>query len=381
MSTDLRRQQRITRREAIGLLGAGAGLGLLFPLRANARTAAAWQAGAARAGQVAFPKGAIVRTLLKDLSPDALASGVTLFHEHLSIELPPAQPAQPRPANAPAPQRPATADVNLITEEVKAAAKDGIVCIVDGGHADMGRRLEYLKQIANATTVHIIASGGYYMERTYPLELQTRSEDQIADTLVREAAANRYGAFGEIGENPNAAMSDLERKVFRAVGKAHVRSNIPIFTHNAYGTGPNVPKDAGLRQLDVLESAGVKPQHVAIGHTCCLDDPEADIIKQIARRGAWVGFDRVTTLERIVSDDKRVRMVLALLDAGYGGQLLLSSDFTGARTLEGPLYGRTKTVFGAKLREAGVKDEMLHAILFDNPRRFVAFVPKKIRLS
>jgi len=28
-----------------------------------------------------------------------------------------------------------------------------------------------------------------------------------------------------------------------------------------------------------------------------------------------------------------------------------------------------------------VKDEMLHAILFDNPRRFVAFVPKKIRLS
>jgi len=381
MSTDLRRQQRIDRREAIGLLGAGAGLGLLSPLRANAWTAAAWQAGAARAGQVAFPKGAIVRTLLKDLSPDALASGVTLFHEHLSIELPPAQPAQPRPANAPAPQRPATADVNLITEEVKAAAKDGIVCIVDGGHADMGRRLEYLKQIANATTVHIIASGGYYMERTYPLELQTRSEDQIADTLVREAAANRYGAFGEIGENPNAAMSDLERKVFRAVGKAHVRSNIPIFTHNAYGTGPNVPKDAGLRQLDVLESAGVKPQHVAIGHTCCLDDPEADIIKQIARRGAWVGFDRVTTLERIVSDDKRVRMVLALLDAGYGGQLLLSSDFTGARTLEGPLYGRTKTVFGAKLREAGVKDEMLHAILFDNPRRFVAFVPKKIRLS
>jgi len=381
MSTDLRRQQRIDRREAIGLLGAGAGLGLLSPLRANAWTAAAWQAGAARAGQVAFPKGAIVRTLLKDLSPDALASGVTLFHEHLSIELPPAQPAQPRPANAPAPQRPATADVNLITEEVKAAAKDGIVCIVDGGHADMGRRLEYLKQIANATTVHIIASGGYYMERTYPLELQTRSEDQIADTLVREAAANRYGAFGEIGENPNAAMSDLERKVFRAVGKAHVRSNIPIFTHNAYGTGPNVPKDAGLRQLDVLESAGVKPQHVAIGHTCCLDDPEADIIKQIARRGAWVGFDRVTTLERIVSDDKRVRMVLALLDAGYGGQLLLSSDFTGARTLEGPLYGRTKTVFGAKLREAGVKDEMLHAILFDNPRRFLAFVPKKIRVS
>jgi phosphotriesterase-related protein len=379
MGMHMRHPGGMNRREAIGLLGAGAGLGLLSSARATAWSAGTWQAGAARASKVAFPKGAIVRTLLRDLSPDALASGVTLFHEHLSIELPPAQPAQQRPANAPAPQPPATSDVSLITEQVKAAAKDGITCIVDGGHADMGRRLEYLKRIANETTVHIVASGGYYMERTYPPELQTRSEDQIADDLVREAGANRYGAFGEIGENPNAAMSALERKVFRAVGKAHVRSNIPIFTHNAYGTGPNVPKDAGLRQLDVLESAGVKPEHIAIGHTCCLDDPEADIIKQIAKRGAWVGFDRVTTLERIVSDDKRVRMVLSLLDAGYGGQLLLSSDFTGARTLEGPLYGRTKTVFGAKLREAGVKDEMLHAILFDNPRRFLAFVPKKSR--
>src|SRR3989441_3717190 len=379
MDTRSRRSGEMNRREAIGLLGAGAGLGLLSSSLASAGNAAMWQAAASPARNVTFAKGAIVRTILKDLSPDALASGVTLFHEHLSIELPPAQPTQQRPANAPAPQTPATADVNLIIEEVKVAAKDGITCIVDGGHADMGRRLEYLKQIANATGVHIVASGGYYMERTYPPELQTRSEDQIADDLAREAGANRYGAFGEIGENPNAAMSELERKAFRAVGKAHVRSNIPIFTHNAYGTGPNVPKDAGLRQLDVLESAGVKPQHVAIGHTCCLDDPEAEIIKQIAKRGAWVGFDRVTTLERIVPDDKRVKMVLALLDAGYTEQLLLSSDFTGARTLEGPLYGRTKTVFGAKLRAAGVKDETLHAILFDNPRRFLAFVPKKSR--
>jgi Phosphotriesterase family len=65
-----------------------------------------------------------------------------------------------------------------------------------------------------------------------------------------------------------------------------------------------VPKDAGLRQLDVFESVGVKPQRVAIGHTCCLDDPTADIIKQIAKRGAFVGFDRVTG--GMVPDDKKV---------------------------------------------------------------------------
>ena len=124
-------------------------------------------------------------------------------------------------------------------------------------------------------------------------------------------------------------MSDFERKVFRAIGKAHLRTNLPIFTHNAYGTGPNVPKDAGLHQLDVLESVGVKPQRIAIGHTCCLDDPPADVIKAIAKRGAFVGFDRVTGGR--VPDEGKIKMLLAFFDAGYADHLLLSSDSTGGR--------------------------------------------------
>ena len=185
-----------------------------------------------------------------------------------------------------------------------------------------------------------------------------------------------YGAVGEIGYLGNVTdLSPDEQKVLRAVGKAHVRSRLPVFTHNAYGTGPNVPKDIALRQLDILESVGAKPDRIAIGHTCCLDDPEAEIIIRIARRGAFVGFDRVNTLERFVPDDKRVAMAVKLINAGFADKLLLSSDFTGARDLEGPLYGRTVTVFAPKLRAAGIPDETVRRILEDNPRRFLAFVP------
>jgi len=349
---------RLSRRETLTIVAGGAAMGALPRLMSAAKGPH-------------FPKGAIIRTIQKDLRPEELASGVTLFHEHLSIDL--------RPRNAPPPKQPApTSDVNLIVEEVKAAQRDGIVCIVDGGHPDMGRNLDNLKQIAERTGIHIVASGGYYMERNYPPEIASKNEDQIAEELAQEAKANRYGAFGEIGENPNAPMSETEQKVFRAVGKAHLRTNLPIFTHNAYGTGPNVPREAGLHQLDVFEAVGVKPQRVVIGHTCCLDDPEADIIKQIAKRGAWVGFDRMNTVEQFVPDEKRVKMLVKFLDAGYVNQLLLSSDFTGARTAEGPLYGRTKTVFAPKLMQAGVKEETIHTILYDNPRRFLAFVPKKV---
>lgn len=350
-----RQSSSMSRRELFGLMAA-----------------AAWQTAAAKKG-VSFPKGSVIRTLLKDLPPDALAPRVTLFHEHFSIDLP---PAAPRRADAPPPLPNPTKDLALMIREAKAAADDGVGCIVDGGHADMNRDLEFLKAITKESGLPIVASGGYYMERVYPAGLAGKSEDEIADDLAHEAAANRYGAFGEIGENPNAAMSDAERKIFRAVGKAHLKTNLPVFTHNAYGTGPNVPRDAGLHQLDVLESVGVKPQRIAIGHTCCLDDPAADVIKQIAKRGAFVGFDRVTG--GFVTDDKKIAMVLAFLDAGYADHLLLCSDFTGRRSAARPGYGNTVTVFAPKLRQAGVDEQVLQTILHDNPRRFLAFVPKQV---
>lgn len=368
---NLLRSPRLSRREALNLVGLG-GVGLISMTHGSSNVlAAAWQAAGAGARRVTFPRGAVIRALLKDIPPETLTNGATLFHEHFSIALP---PATPPPPNAPPPQPNPTLNLNLMIEEAKAAAKDEVACIVDGGHADMGRDLEFLRQVTTQSGLPIVASGGYYMERVYPRDLATKSEDQIADELAREARANRFGAFGEIGENPNAPMSELERKIFRAVGKAHVRTNLPIFTHNAYGTGPNVPADAGLRQLDVLESVGVKPERIAIGHTCCLDDPKADIIKQIAKRGAFVGFDRVTGGQ--VPDDKKVIMVLAFLDAGHADRLLICSDFTGRRSAARPGYGNSVTVFAPKLRQAGVKEETIHGIMYDNPRRFLAFVPK-----
>ena len=370
---------RLSRREAIGLLGVGAGLGLASTWTAEIAAFMDWRT-ATSAKKAQFPRGAIIRTLLKDISPDTI-TGATLFHEHLSIDMsiitsPGRYAVPPPPGRGAAPAGPPpSADVDLMVEEVKAAAQDGVSCIVDGGHPDMGRKLENLKQIAQRTSVHIVASGGYYMDRSYPPEVATKSEDQLANELAQEATTQRLGAFGEIGADPNEPeLTPAERKVFRAVGKAHLRTNLPIFTHNAYGTGPNVPKEAGLRQLDVLESVGVKPEHIAIGHCDSLVDPSADLIKQIAKRGAWVGFDR--TGGQAAADEVRVRTLLAFFDAGYADRLLLSSDNTGARTLDLPSYRRVTSVFVPQLLKAGVKEEVIHAILVDNSRRFLSFVPK-----
>ena len=40
---------------------------------------------AAWAAEPTFPRGAVIRTLLKDYAPGELAGGATLFHEHMSF--------------------------------------------------------------------------------------------------------------------------------------------------------------------------------------------------------------------------------------------------------------------------------------------------------
>jgi phosphotriesterase-related protein len=402
MDRRLNRGTGFTRRDAIRLVGVATGLGAVATLEGYDDLFAWLQRGGA-AAPVRFPRGAIIRTLLKDIPPEALGSGATLFHEHLSINLaslggggarggqpggqaagtPPTSPQAPPAARGGGrggpPLPPATDDLELMVQLVQKAGTEGVSCIVDGGHPDMGRKLDDLKKIAMRTNVHIVASGGYYMQRSYPPDVAAKSEDQLADDLARDARDGRLGAFGEIGEDPNGSELTLnERKVFRAIGKAQAKTGLPVFTHNSYGTGPNVPRDIGLQQLDLLESAGANPAHVVIGHTCCLDDPDVTIIKEVAKRGAFVGFDRVTTVQNIMPDEKKVAMVLKFLEAGHADKLLLAADFTGQRTMEaGPGYGRTLTVFVPLLRKAGVSDDTIHTILYDNPRRLLAFVPKK----
>ncbi len=354
---------RLTRRELMRLLGGAAGLAWVAGCRDTGdETAGSVGAGETAPGapQVAgVRQGAVIRTVLGDISPDAV-SGVTLFHEHLSIRL----------SDEPS----ATDDVDNVIREMRLAAGEGVGCLVDGGHPDMRRDLDAVLRVANETDVHIVASGGYYMERFYPPEIATTNEDRIAADLAAEATRDRLGAFGEIGQDSNtAAMTADERKVFRAVGKAHVATGIPIFTHNAYGTGENVRPDAGLTQLDVLESVGVSPENVVIGHACCLDDPSASVLVGIAERGAFVGFDRVTGGR--VDDPQKVETIMAFLDAGHADKLLVSSDFTGRRSEARPGYGNSITVFAPLLREAGIDEDVLVGIQRDNPRRFLAFLP------
>lgn len=353
--------RRLSRRELMRLLGMGAGFGIASAFRDGGDLAAAVLQPGSAARKVTFPKGSIIRTLLKDLSPDDV-KGATLIHEHMSLTNW-RDPATSR-------QRRFLEDVDFIVEEMQAARKDGIGCIVDGGHPEMGRNLEHLKQVSSRSGIPIVGGGGHYSQAGYPPAVARMSEDQLVDEMVQEVTSGHLGAFGEIGTS--VQITPDERKVLRAVGKAHLRTGLPIVGHTDNGKGA---EKTPLEQLDIYESVGVKLQNVVIGHLDGFDDPQ--LHAAVAKRGAFVGFDRVSGGE---TDAVKVRNILKFLEAGYADKLLLSSDFAQEKNTKragGPGYALTLTRFVPKLRDAGVKEETLHSVMFDNPRRLLAFVPKK----
>jgi phosphotriesterase-related protein len=353
-----------TRRDALHGIGMSAVALALTPL-------------AVRAQAPTFPNGAVIRTLFKDFTPEELAGGATLFHEHLSlgedfsdrfraasqavlaaqgIAVPPAGTTAPPPAAGPDPMR----NVELMAQELRDAQHDGIACIVDASLEGAGMDLNFIRQAAKLSGLPIVKGAGFYTQPFYPKELAALSESQLTAALIRQADAYPAGAFGEIGSWDE--ITALERRVFRAVGKAHLATNLPIFTH----TG--IPGKSAIEQLDILEDAGVDPRRVAIGHLGNLTDASLYVHKTLCRRGAFVGFDR----QGSPRDAPVVPLVTALIEAGFADHILISGDaFRG--------YARPITVFAPKLKAAGVDDATLHRITVDNPRRFLAFVPKRPR--
>ena len=196
----------------------------------------------------------------------------------------------------------------------------------------MDRDLDALKRIAAASGVHIVASGGFYMQRNYPADVASKRANQIADELVRDAAAQRLGAFGEIGQQ-GGVLTDDERKVFMAVAKAQVKTGLPIFTHNAYSgmrvANPPMPMDAALKQLDVLRAAGAD---AARGdRPCVLPGRSEGGDSEAAGQARHVRRLRSRRHHAIVPDEKRVTMIVAFFEAGNVDHLLLSSDFATGR--------------------------------------------------
>jgi phosphotriesterase-related protein len=376
--------RRLSRRQALQLIGgAGAACGVGGLLGNETLHAQGWLTAKGKT-HVTFPNGAIVRTVLKDVAPRVLEGGATAWHEHVTREYSSPPPPARTAGQAAPPARPLAESIELVAEELRQAAFDGLSGIVDANASGRSGRtdeqIDFLKQVATKVPkVQILVAGGPFKD-PYAPEVIKQSVDELTETMVRESIAQRWSSMGEIGTSMK--MSAEERKVLTAIAKTHVRTGLPIFSHTEHEGCAS----CALEQLDLFESQGVDLTHLVIGHLSDIkpgSEPLGQTAKAIAKRGAFLGFDTVghQMLSTMNPEAGKVRYVLEVLNAGYEDNLLLSADFVQAPQLKANWGNGFSTVlvqFVPKLRYAGVSDATLHKILIDNPLRFLSFIPKKV---
>ncbi|PHI29029.1 phosphotriesterase family protein [Budvicia aquatica] len=271
-------------------------------------------------------------------------------------------------------------DIEDVVEEIRSFMKLGGKTIVDAtGSESIGRDPLSLREVAERTGIHIVASSGPYLEKFEGQRLH-KGVDTLANIIDMELSYGigdtgiRAGMIGEIGVSPE--FTDAEKNSLRAASLA--QKNNP-------GVSINIHMPGWLRRGDevlniVVSEMGVSPEKVSLAHS----DPsgkDLDYQRRMLDRGVWLEFDMIgldiTFPKEGVAPgiQETVDAVSKLIDLGYGGQLVLSHDVFLKQMWAkhgGNGWGFVPNVFLSYLASRGVDQETIKKLCIDNPANLLA---------
>jgi phosphotriesterase-related protein len=298
--------------------------------------------------------------------------GTTLMHEHLLIgwagwELDCAAPKFERK----------TAFKNAV-DRLKELKDLGLQSFVDPCPMDIGRDVNFMAEVAEASGVRIVCATGLYKEDLgNTAYFKQRSIDEIAEVYSAEVTKGIGNTGIKAGiikcATGKGQVTPYEQNCLRAAARAHLRTGAPITTHTEDGT-------MGREQLDIFESEGVDFKHVIIGHSC--GSADLHYHTDMLDRGCYIGFDRFG-LDFIHPDKLRLAALIGLLGVGYEQQIVLSHDSVWcwlgrgldlppetAKLVENWKPSHVFQNIVPALKRAGVSEDKIRAMLVENPRRY-----------
>jgi phosphotriesterase-related protein len=311
---------------------------------------------------------------------DSADLGRTYVHEHIFVLTPDVQQNYPEEWGD-EDQRVADAVARL-----KALAAQGVRTIVDPTVVGLGRYIPRVQRIADQVPeLNIVVATGLYTYDTVPFFFHHRGPalneavgaevpDPMVDLFVRDLTEGIAGTGVRAGmlkcaiDTPGPTP-DVER-VMRAVARAHHRTGTPITVHTHPGTR------TGLEARRVLcDEEGVDPGRIVLGHSG--DTTDCDHLAELADAGFLLGMDRFgINLE--VSFEQRADTLVEMCRRGYADRMVLSQDaacyIDWIEPAVMPLLPQWHYLHIGEevlpyVRERGVTDEQVEAMLVDNPRR------------
>jgi len=274
-------------------------------------------------------------------------------------------------------------ELDAALDAVGAAKDRGVQTIVDPTAMFGGRDVNFMKRVADASGVRIVACTGIYSYDHLPHYFENRDVDVMADHFVEDIENGVQGtgiraAFLKCAADAPGVTEHVE-KIHRAVARASVQTGAPIMAHSmpAVGTGP--------RQVEIFEQEGVDLARVQIAH--CGDTDDVEYIERLIDKGVYVGLDRYG-LEMYLPIDTRNATAAELLRRGHAERLMISQDFCATIDWFPPEAAEVFESDGAirnwsmtlvfdevvpALREQGVMDDAAFQTIFvENPRRWLA---------
>ncbi|MBI4923938.1 MAG: esterase [Devosia nanyangense] len=233
-----------------------------------------------------------------------------LPHEHVFVDL--RTPDQPGYAQAD------TADViALMAPEIERIKALGITALVECTTGGVGRRADLDLAVSLATNFPIVVPTGNYREPWIPEWVKTASEAKLEAWMLRELTERFDEADYKAGWIKLSAGDDgitpLEEKILRAAVRAAIPTGAVIGSHTIKGR-------VVMDQLDILVAEGGRADRFISIHSQAEKDFGLNLA--VAERGAWIEYDNIGW----VDDDELAPLIVKVLEAGRGNQLLLSHD-------------------------------------------------------
>ncbi len=319
-----------------------------------------------------------VQTVLGRVAPEELR--FTLPHEHVICDSTLCRSYRDRLKKPPWGTYMWFDDIDVMTEELTKFREDGGGAVVDVTCHGWGRDPLALRALSERSGVHLVACTGFYVEDCMPSWVGAKTVEQLADWVVREIEVGCNARLsGEVTRVragiiktsvSRSGFSHNELKGLKAVARAHLKTGIPLTSHNSGSIryeleGGNI----GTEMLDLLEEEGIDPEAVIVGHT----DENVDIrnLVKLAQRGSWVQFDTIGK-EHYLLDETRADLAVTLKERGLLGHLLLSQDRNRKLMLRkygGPGYSDIINRFIPLLLDKGLTDEDIKKVTAENPSK------------
>ncbi len=334
-----------------------------------------------------------VMTVAGPIAGEAL--GVTLMHEHLLNDCrcwwhKPTQPGRARLACDPV--HPGILgelrmdpfvnlsnctldDERLAVAELADVVALGGRTVVDPTCQGIGRDPRALLRISQATGLHVIMGGGFYLQASHPERVRGMAAGDIADEIVQEAVQGvadtgiHIGIIGEVGIS--ADFTPDEEKSLRGAAQAQRRTGLPLMVHL-----PGWFRH-GHRVLDVVAEEGGALRRTVL---CHMNPSGSDPAYQtaLAERGAFLEYDMIgmdfwyaDQGVQCPSDEENARAIMGLIARGCLDRLLLSQDVFLKMMLThngGFGYGYLQRHFLPRLRRHGATPAQVKQMMVDNPR-------------